>query len=80
MRSTEISRKLYGEPENERGLSETLSNLYVQVLRPLCWTGLLQEHRTGRIATDGSVFTKAPLWRTAIRLDTDDLVRPAVRH
>lgn len=76
----EFGRELYGDLESERGISEALSSLYVQVLRPLYWTGLLREQRTGGIAAAGSVFTKTPLWRAALQLDTNDLVKPAVRH
>ena len=76
----EISRKLYGAPETKRGFSETMSSLYVQVLRPLCWTGLLHEQRAGGTSAAGSVFAKTPLWHAALELSTDDLVKPAVRH
>lgn len=76
----EISRKLYGEPDTGSGFSHALSSLYVQVLRPLCWTGLLQEQLTKGISVAGIVFIKTPLWRIALRLNTDDFLKPAVRH
>lgn len=77
----EIRRALYGEPDREERFDETLSSLYVQVLRPLCWTGLLREDRAdGRSRTERSVFTKTPLWRAALRLATDDEVRPVTLH
>lgn len=77
----EIRRALYGEPDDNRLFDEALSSLYVQVLRPLCWTGLLHENRSdGWSRTERSVFTKTPLWRAALRLATDDKVRPRTRH
>jgi hypothetical protein len=76
----DIRRTLYGEPDPGAGFDELLSGLYVQVLRPLCWTGLLHEHRVDGFRTRNSVFTKTPLWRAALKLSTDDDVRPATRH
>ena len=77
----EIRHALYGEPDREERFDETLSSLYVQVLRPLCWTGLLREDRAdGLSRTERSVFTKTPLWRAALRLATDDEVRPVTLH
>lgn len=77
----EIRRALYGEPDEDHRFDEVLSSLYVQVLRPLCWTGLLREDRTdGLSRTERSVFYKTPLWRAALRLATDDKVRPATLH
>lgn len=77
----DIRRALYGEPDNNRFFDETLSSLYVQVLRPLCWTGLLHENRSdGLSRTERSIFTKTPLWRTALRLATDGKLRPRTLH
>lgn len=76
----DFRRELYGEPEVESGFDPTVSSLYVQILRPLCWTGLLQEQRQDGLRHSTSLFTKTPLWRAALRLDTDGIVKPAVRH
>ena len=77
----EIRRVLYGEPDPAVLFDEKLGSLYVEVLRPLCWTGLLREDRPdGLIRTEHSLFTKTPLWRAALRLSTDPMVRPAIRH
>lgn len=50
--------------------------LYVHVLRPLAWTGLLTEHRDGR----EHLFVKSPLWSAALRLETDIFRPPQTRH
>lgn len=64
----EIRRSLYGDPEPGQ-FDYLLSNLYVQVLRPLCWTGLLQEDRRESLRkTETSVFSTTPLWREALDL------------
>ncbi|RWR04139.1 hypothetical protein [Paenirhodobacter populi] len=51
------------------------------VLKPLEWAGLitLQETREPDGRTAHMIF-KAPLWRSALKLETDEMVRPAVRH
>ncbi|EPX83554.1 hypothetical protein [Salipiger mucosus] len=50
------------------------------VTRPLAWAGLvtLQEIDGGGVSS--RMCFKTPLWRSALILDTDDQVRPAVRH
>jgi len=53
---------------------------YAHVLRPLCWVGLLAEHRTGRGLDQSELFTKTPLWATALRLDTDRHLTKATHH
>ena len=77
-----ISRKvLFGEPDPAGGFDDVLSSLYIQVLRPLCWTGLLQENRAkGLVRTRENMFTKTPLWRAALRLETDEFVQSTTRH
>ena len=58
-----------------------MGQLYIQVLRPLCWAGLLQQGRgTASYRFEEAMFMKTPLWRAALRLDTDHLVHGATRH
>ena len=72
---------LYGEPDPAGSFDDVLSSFYIQVLRPLCWTGLLQENRAeGVLRTREITFTKTPLWRAALRLETDETVQGATRH
>jgi hypothetical protein len=61
--------------------NEMMGGLYTQVLRPLVWTGLFQETRlNGSFRAQDSLFTKIPLWKAALKLDTDSMVRSATRH
>jgi len=76
----ELRRALFGEPDPDEGFDETLSYLYVQVLRPFCWVGFLEEHRVEGYRLETRVFAKTPLWRAALGLSTDVHVRPATRH
>lgn len=60
---------------------EVMGQLYIQVLRPLCWAGLLQQARgTASYRFEEAVFMKTPLWSSALVLDTDAQVAPAIRH
>ena len=78
---TAFRETLYGPHDPAKGYDETLGGLYVQVLRPLCWAGLLVEHgASDRISFGPRTFIKTPLWRVALQLDTDSQVRPATRH
>ena len=46
------------------------------VLRPLEWAGLLAETREVRDDKHVHHVFKTPLWRSALKLDTDDMLRP----
>ncbi|MEH6786865.1 MAG: hypothetical protein V7673_06025 [Paracoccus sp. (in: a-proteobacteria)] len=75
----DLRRVFYGEPE--AGFDAMMSGLYVQVLRPLCWAGLLEKQDgASRYRSEDALFVKTPLWRSALRLDTDAEVAPATRH
>ena len=77
----DLRRVLFGEPNPAGGFDDVLSRLYIQVLRPLCWTGLLEENRAkGLHRTRDSMFTKTPLWKAALRLETDGTAKKAARH
>lgn len=77
----DIRQVLFGKANPAGGFDDLLSNLYIQVLRPFCWTGLLQENRAkGLLRTKESVFSKTPLWREALRLETDGFVQSTPRH
>lgn len=75
----ELRRVFYGAPEP--GFDAAMSGLYIQVLRPLCWAGLLEKQdRASRRRPEDALFVKTPLWRSALVLDTDAEVAPATRH
>jgi hypothetical protein len=77
----DLRQALFGEPDPAGGFDHVLSRLYIQVLRPLCWTGLLHMDRAkGFRSTEQSVFTKTPLWKAALRLETDRMAGGATRH
>lgn len=46
------------------------------VLRPLEWAGLLVQTREEREGRHVHHVFKTPLWRCALKLDTDDMLRP----
>jgi hypothetical protein len=72
---------LFGPPNPKGHFDDILSSLSIQVLRPLCWAGLLHMDRAkGPLSTERSVFIKTPLWRAVLRLETDRLLRTATRH
>ncbi len=75
----ELDRVFFSADSTEQ-YSYDLSNLYVQILRPLCWTGLLSEDRSQGQGLEARTFTKTPLWHASLHLDTDDMVKPATRH
>ena len=56
------------------------SAFYSCVLRPLCWAGLLLEHKDKGSKRSDAVYLKTPLWPAWLQLDTDDIVEPAQRH
>lgn len=73
---------LYG-PSEEYGRRDDIrmkAALYIHVLRPLCWMGLLDEVRSqDRLRRDEHYF-KTPLWQEALKLDTDIHLDPVTQH
>ena len=48
------------------------------VLRPLEWAGLLVQTREERKGKHIHHVFKTPLWRSAMKLDTDGMLQPIV--
>ena len=71
---------LYGLPDPGVGYDRLAGTLYSEVLRPLCWLGLLEIVGEQRFALRDNVFTKTPLWHAALRLDTDASRPTIVKH
>jgi len=75
-----LRNALYGDPDPSDPFYDSIaSTLYITVLRPLCWAGLLEEEDPHRSRSDQQ-FTKTKLWRRTLRLDTDTHLRPRVVH
>lgn len=71
---------LYGPPDPGPRYDPIAGQLYVEILRPLCWLGLLQVVGEERLAFRDNVYAKTPLWHAALRLDTDASLQPIVKH
>ncbi|PTM51460.1 hypothetical protein [Phreatobacter oligotrophus] len=71
---------LYGPPEPGPRYDRIAGQLYIEVLRPMCWLGLLQIVGEERMASRDNVYAKTPLWHAALRLDTDASLRTIVKH
>jgi hypothetical protein len=75
-----LRKVLYGDPDPSGSFYDAIaSTLYVTVLRPLCWAGLLTEGPMEG-SPSNETFTKTELWRRTLRLDTDMHLRPRVVH
>ena len=57
-----------------------MSAFSVQVLRPLCWAGLLEEYRTGTGLSRREAYMKTALWPAALQLETDVHLSPVTSH
>jgi hypothetical protein len=78
--SSALRKALYGDPDLSDTFYDSISStLYVTVLRPLCWAGLLEEEDPHHSLSDQK-FNKTQLWRRTLRLDTDKYLRPRVVH
>ena len=77
----EYAQILYGPRSEDKGKVNLVSHiLYSHILRPLCWTGLLSEHKSGHGYLRDRIYLKTPLWKAALKLETDPMVSKAVRH
>jgi len=73
---------LYG-PDKSDGLHDavrTRAALFIHVLRPLCWMGLLEEVRSGEGFEREEHFFKTAVWPDALKLDTDVHLNPITQH
>lgn len=78
-----LRQVLYGAPDKTpfRQYDTLMGDLYIQVLRPLCWTGLLQAvHVAGNHDAERTMFMKSPLWRATLQIESDRFVEAATRH
>jgi hypothetical protein len=76
----QLREVLYGPPDPGPRYDPIAGQLYVEILRPLCWLGLLQVIGVERMASHDNVYAKTPLWHAALRLDTDASLQPIVKH
>ena len=76
----ELYEVFYGKLSDAPMAWRATSAFYSCVLRPLCWAGLLLEHRTQGSKRSDAVYLKTPLWPAWLQLDTDCIVKPAQRH
>jgi hypothetical protein len=77
----EFCAALYGPLTRKREQQRHAeSKIYTGILRPLCWAGLLEEHRSRGSGLAAHTYQKTPLWPLLFALQTDACVRPAVRH
>jgi hypothetical protein len=77
--TTEVAlfEAFYGEPQDwhTAGWRE-MAAFSSCVLRPLEWAGLLIETRKDIASNQVCHVFKTPIWRSALNLDTDDMLRP----
>jgi len=77
----EFCSAIFGHGQRNREQQwEAEGELYIGVLRPLCWAGLLDEHRNRVGGLGDHTYQKTALWSVLFALQTDGHVRPAVRH
>lgn len=67
-----LRRTLYGPPDNVI-FDEVASTLFIKVLRPLFWAGLITMDISVTSRGDG-LIAKTELWRQYLRLETDRLL------
>ncbi|PHP65409.1 hypothetical protein CSC94_18790 [Zhengella mangrovi] len=72
-----LFKTFYGEPQDWHTAGwQELTVFSSCVLRPLEWAGLLVETREDNVGNQVCHVFKTPLWRSAIKLDTDEMLRP----
>ena len=75
-----LYKVFYGEPEKGPMSWRKTGPFYSCVLRPLSWAGLLSQPEVQNKPSSEKDYFKTPLWRSALKLETDRLVQPAQRH
>jgi hypothetical protein len=73
----ELANELYPSesyPEPAEMTVETWaerSSLRYDIIRPLCWLGLLHERREGLTIWQHGTYHKTPLWPACLKLESD---------
>ncbi|NHM19869.1 hypothetical protein [Tritonibacter mobilis] len=71
----------YGEgPDWDNAGWRELAAFSSYVLTPLEWAGLVSVHEVEGSSRRDWMYCKTPLWGGAMRLETDEMVKVAVRH
>jgi hypothetical protein len=71
-----LYQKFYGEPESDRNaVRRDIYAFKACVLRPLEWAGLLMSTQDQGPEMRAVHVFKSPLWRSVLKLDTDDMLR-----
>src|SRR6056297_3871813 len=74
---TALFETFYGEPQDRHTAGwREMAAFSACVLRPLEWAGLLIKAREDGADKQVCHLLKTPLWRSALKLDTDDMLRP----
>jgi hypothetical protein len=77
----EFCTSIFGAgPRNREQQWEAEGELYVGVLRPLCWAGLLVEQRSRGGGLAAHTYQKTKLWSSIFALKTDSMVRTPMLH
>lgn len=72
-----LFKAFYGEPKDWHTAGwRDMAAFSCCVLQPLKWAGLLVETREDSAGKHVCHVFKTPLWRSALKLDTDDMLRP----
>ncbi len=77
---SDLAQILIADSEAEDDLDCIGVSFYHQILRPLCWAGLMVEHRTAPHSFGDALFKKTQLWGAVLRLDTDGMVQGVKLH
>jgi hypothetical protein len=72
-----LYKAFYGEPEDWHSAGwRAMAAFSSCVLRPLEWAGLVMETREKGLRKHDCHVFKTPLWRSALKLDTDEMLKP----
>lgn len=81
MSERQLFGEFYGEgPDWDNAGWRALAAFSLYVLKPLEWSGLISIHEVEEAGQISQMIFKTPLWRSALKLDTDDVLEPAMRH
>lgn len=74
---------LYGVAENEGydpRYDDVRSTFRLNVIRPLCWLGLLWEEPYGKSILSDGTYYKTPLWAACLKLESDSQAKLRLVH
>lgn len=77
----ELRHIFYGMPDPTEGIDRVPFMIHDQIVKPLCWMGLLDKSSTDKnMHLEGRLYVRTPLWGAALNVPFEPVMVMPTRH